>query len=157
MIDLINVINTHAIRPTLFLLKWWAISAWKVVDFMIPYFYIITIDFIFMLLSFKYQSELLKCLKFCYVNTTTYYFFQCIKFYSLLYRSHKDLDVLLAFSLFFTSYIFWPALYTKQKTSVTFFIEVNQTLQNKNLRQPCNICKQVNEKNISYCFCISKE
>ena len=55
---------------------------------------------------------------------------------SLIRKSHRDLDVSLAFCLFFISDIDrW-----KQSTSITLFVELNQTLQSKSLRQSCSTC-----------------
>ena len=77
---------------------------------------------------------------FRFLNVTTFCFIQCITFNSPIYRSHKDLDVLLSLSSFFIS-AFFCKITRKQKISVSFFFEINQTSRSKNLRQPCNICE----------------
>ena len=78
--------------------------------------------------------------------------FHCITFYGLLYWNHKDLDVLLRFSLFFISYL----LNRQVRISATLFIEVNQTSWNKSLRQPCNICEAESYKTNSFPCLIQK-
>lgn len=89
-----------------------------------------------------------------FVTLTTLLFgdFHCITFYGLLYRNHKDLDVLLRFSLFFISYF----LNRQVRISATLFIEVNQTSWNKSLRQPCNICEAESYKTNSFPCLIQK-
>jgi len=70
------------------------------------------------------------------VNITTFCCSQCFTFGSPIYRSHKDLDVLLFQSAFST----WYRIVLKYSKSISFFQEMNHTSWNKNWRQPCNTC-----------------
>ena len=73
-----------------------------------------------------------------FFKSPLFVFFQCITFYSPIYLSHKDLDVLLTFSLFFISDFYWENVQRQQSNNRQVLRSLLKLIKHREIRTDDN-------------------